>query len=158
MPQNNKSTFFWWQADKISAKEVYSTDKLKNGVCVMKLEKRWLTFSSTWKIPHFIVFISLMDKFYGLWTPYSLKIKKTWSQILSLAPRYEAPENCLCHWNEQRRSPTPNMYIQHLTMPKIQRWRHTIDIRHSLGKYTIYPRGIHRYFVWMTNWNFLRIS
>ena len=59
----------------------------------------------------------------------------------------EAPENCPVHRNEQRRSPTPNMYITPHYAKSSNGEDTPLATRHSLGRYITHPRGIHRCFV-----------
>ena len=59
----------------------------------------------------------------------------------------EAPENRPVHRNEQRRSPTPNMYITPHYTDSSNGEGKPLANRYSLGRYITHPRGIHRCFV-----------
>ena len=59
----------------------------------------------------------------------------------------EAPENRPVHRNEQRRSPTPNMYITPHYTDSSNGEDTPLATRHSLGRYITHPRDIHRCFV-----------
>ena len=59
----------------------------------------------------------------------------------------EAPENRPCHRNEQRRSPTPYVYITPHYTDSSNGEGTPLANRYSLGRYITHPRGIHRCFV-----------
>ena len=48
---------------------------------------------------------------------YRIDTKKRETQLLLLASRYEVPENGLASRNEQRESPTPNVYTTTYILP-----------------------------------------
>ena len=59
----------------------------------------------------------------------------------------EAPENCPIRRNEQRRSPTPYVYITPHYTDSSNGEGTPLANRYSLGRYITHPRGIHRCFV-----------
>ena len=84
-----------------------------------------------------------------LWTPCSHINKKDVKPDPVARFTSEAPENCPVHRNEQRRSPTPNMYITPHYAKSSNGEDTPLATRHSLGRYITHPRGIHRCFVLM---------